>query len=115
MEKQIRPEARNRARQAEKKGVVLREVPYDETLLKGIWDIYNEAPFRQGRRFPHYGKDVETAHTVRTFLDSIFIGAFVGDQIIGFVKLTMDESRTRANLMNILRWSSTERKLRPTP
>jgi hypothetical protein len=38
-----------------------------------------------------------------TFLDSsFFIGAFLGDKLIGFVKLTTDESRTRANLMNIL-------------
>ena len=38
-----------------------------------------------------------------TFLDtSFFIGAFLVDKLIGFVKLTFDESRTQANLMNIL-------------
>jgi hypothetical protein len=102
--KQIRPEARNRARQAEKKGVVLREVPFDDDLVKGIWEIYNETAFRQGRRFPHFGKDIKTVHAeAATYLDSsFFIGAFVGDKLAGFVKLTMDESRTRANLMNIL-------------
>jgi hypothetical protein len=102
--KQIRPEARNRARQAEKKGVVLREVPFDDALAKGIWEIYNESPFRQGRPFPHYGKDLKAVYAESaTFLDSsFFIGAFLGDKLIGFVKLTTDESRTRANLMNIL-------------
>src|SRR4051794_25921226 len=102
--KQIRPEARNRARQAEKKGIVLRETPFDENLVKGIWEIYNETPFRQGRRFPHFGKDMETVRgEAATYLDSsFFIGAFVGDKLAGFVKLTMDESKTRANLMNIL-------------
>jgi hypothetical protein len=101
---QIRPEARNRARQAEKKGVVIREIPFDDTLVKGIWEIYNESPLRQGRRFPHYGKDFKTVYAeAATFLDSsFFIGAFIGDRLIGFVKLTMDESRTRVNLMNIL-------------
>lgn len=101
---QIRPEARNRARQAEKKGVVIREVPFDEALVKGIWEIYNETPVRGGRRFPHYGEDLQTVHDEEaTFLDrSSFIGAFLDDALIGFVKLTADETGTQANLMNIL-------------
>src|SRR5262245_42886739 len=36
--------ARNKAKQAEKKGVLIREVAFDETLIEGIWDIYNETP-----------------------------------------------------------------------
>jgi hypothetical protein len=102
--KQITPEARNRARQAEKKGVVIRRVPFDDVLVKGIWELYNESPVRQGRRFRHYGKDLETVYKEEaTFLDSsYFIGAFLGDRLIGFVKLTADESRSQVNLMNIL-------------
>jgi hypothetical protein len=102
--RQIRPEARNRARQAEKKGIVIREIPFDDALVNGIWEIYNETPFRQGRRFPHYGKDRKTVYAESaTFLDSsFFIGAFLDTKLIGFVKLTTDQSKTRANLMNIL-------------
>jgi hypothetical protein len=102
--RQITPEARNRARQAEKKGVVIREVPFDDTLVKGIWELYNESPVRQGRPFRHYGKDLSTVYREEaTFLDtSFFIGAFLGDKLIGFVKLTADQTRTQANLMNIL-------------
>jgi hypothetical protein len=102
--KQIRSLSRNRARQAEKKGVTLREVPFDDVLVRGIWEIYNEIPVRQGRPFPHYGKDVETVRKEEaTFLDSsIFIGAFLDNKMIGFVKLTWDQTRTQANLMNIL-------------
>jgi hypothetical protein len=38
-----------------------------------------------------------------TYLDSsIFIGAFLGDTLIGFVKLVTDESKRQANLMNIV-------------
>jgi hypothetical protein len=101
---QIRPEARNRARQAEKKGVVIREVSFDENLVRGIWEIYNECPIRQGRRFPHYGKTINTVYAEEaTFLhSSIFIGAFLDEKLIGFVKLVADETRTQANLMNIL-------------
>lgn len=101
---QIRFKARNKARQAEKKGVTLREVPFDDTLVHGIWEIYNECPIRQGRPFQHYGKDLSTVHReVATFLESsIFIGAFVGSKLIGFIKLVADETRTQANLMNIV-------------
>jgi hypothetical protein len=109
---QIRPEARNRARQAEKRGAVLRVVPFDEELAKGIWGIYNESPVRGGRKFPHYGKDLETVYReAATFLDhSVFIGAYVEDTLIGFVKLTKDETGTQANLMNILSMMSHREK-----
>ncbi|HYI93651.1 MAG TPA: hypothetical protein VEX68_08910 [Bryobacteraceae bacterium] len=101
---QITSEGRNRARQAEKRGVVIREVPFDKNLVRGIWEIYNETPVRQGRRFPHYGKDFETVYAEEgTFLHSaVFIGAFLDTKLIGFVKLVHDETRTQANLMNIL-------------
>jgi hypothetical protein len=101
---QITSFPRNRARQAEKKGIVIREVPFDGTLVKGIWEIYNETPIRQGRRFPHYGKDIRAVYREEaTYLDSsVFIGAFLGESLIGFVKLVHDETRTQAGLMNIL-------------
>jgi len=101
---QIRAEARNRARQAGKHGVVTREVPFDAALVKGIWGIYNETPIRGGRRFPHYGEDLQTVYEEEaTYLDrSCFIGAFLGEALIGFVKLTADDTGTQANLMNIL-------------
>jgi hypothetical protein len=101
---QIGFKARNKAKQAEKKGVVVREVPFDDALVKGIWEIYNECPVRQGRRFPHYGKDIPTVYKEEaTFLDSsIFIGAFLGDKLIGFVKLVPDQTGTQAGLMNIV-------------
>lgn len=101
---QIGFKARNKAKQAEKKGVVVREVPFNDALVKGIWEIYNESAIRQGMPNNHYGKDLETVHREEaTFLDcSIFIGAFVGDSLIGFVKLVHDERRTQAGLMNIV-------------
>jgi hypothetical protein len=100
---QIGFKARNKAKQAQKKGVVIREVPFDLTLVEGIWRIYNECPVRQGTRFSHYGKDVETVYKEEaTFLDtSVFIGAYVGETLIGFIKMVYDETRTQAGLMNI--------------
>ena len=102
--KQIGFKARNKAKQAEKKGIVIREVPFDDALVRGIWEIYNESPVRQGRRFPHHGKNLEAVRSMSaTFLDSsVFIGAFDGDKLIGFIKLTMNDARTQAGLMHIL-------------
>lgn len=96
--------ARNKAKQAEKNGVILREVPFDDALVAGIQGIYNECPIRQRRRFPHYGKDFETVRREEaTFLNSsIFIGAFFEEMLIGFVKLVPDETSTQAGLMNII-------------
>ena len=102
--KQIGSQTRNKIRKAEKNGVVVREVPFDDDLVRGIWTIYNEVPTRQGRRFTHYGKDLETVRTISaTFLDqSTFIGAFLDDRLIGFIKLVSDKERQQAGLMHIV-------------
>ena len=102
--RQIGFKARNKAKQAEKKGVRLAEVPFDDALVEGIWKVYNESSVRQGKPNVHYGKDVETVRKEEaTFLDSsIFIGAFLDGKLIGFVKLVSDETRTQAGLMNIV-------------
>lgn len=101
---QIGFKARNKAKQAEKKGIVIREVPFDGALAHGIWEIYNEVPFRQGRRFPHFGKSFEAVRAMSaTFPDSsVFIGAFDGNKLIGFIKLTMNDAGTQAGIMHIL-------------
>jgi hypothetical protein len=114
---QIRSLPRNRARQAEKKGVTFREVPFDDTLIQGICGIYNETPVRQGKAFPHFGMTLERARAYAgTFLDqSVYIGAFLGDTMIGFIKLTMDEGRTKLVWCISSRWLSTTTKLRPMP
>lgn len=102
--KQVDAKTRNMVRKAEKRSVILREVPFDDTLVHGIWQIYNECPIRQGKPFPHFGKDLESVHREEaTYLDrSIFIGAFLGEQLVGFIKLVTNENRTQAGLMNIV-------------
>lgn len=101
---QVNNKTRNMIRKAERKGVTAREVPFDDDLIRGIHAIYNESPFRQGRPFLHYGKDIETVREMTsTYLDqSIFIGAFFGEEMAGFVKLVTDEKCTQAGLMHIV-------------
>jgi hypothetical protein len=102
--RQVGAKTRNEVRLAAKKCVALREVSFDDALVAGIRDIYNECPIRQRRRFPHYGKDLETIRRESsTYLDSsVFIGAFLEERLIGFAKLVIDETCTQAGLMNII-------------
>jgi hypothetical protein len=104
MTNQIDFKVRNKIRKAAKNGVVVREVPFNDELLQGISAVYNESPIRQGQRFRHYGKDIESLRKMKsTFLDrSVFIGAFFEDKLIGFVKLVTDEDRSQAGLMHIV-------------
>jgi hypothetical protein len=75
---------------SKKLGVESRVVEYDPHLLEQICQIYNESPVRQGKIFWHYGKDKETVdRALATYLDrSIFIGAYLNDELIGFMKIT---------------------------
>ena len=101
---QINSKTRNMVRRAEKAGVTVREVPFDDTLVQGISAIYNESAMRQGKRFRHYRKDLETVRRENgTFLDrSVFVAAFLGDTMIGFAKVVSDEQRRQAGLMQII-------------
>jgi hypothetical protein len=103
-EKQLGFKARNKAKQAEKKGVEIRETPFDQALARGICEIYNESPIRQGRRFAHYGKNLDTVYReAATYLPtSTFIGAYLGEELIGFIKLVADPQGRQAGLMNII-------------
>jgi len=102
--KQINNRARNALRIGERKGIVVREVPFDDPLVRGISVLYNECPIRQGKPFPHYGKDLETVRRENgTFLErSFFLGAFLEEHLVGFAKLLCDEDRKQAGLAQIL-------------
>jgi hypothetical protein len=102
--KTINGKTRNMVRRAEKAGVVVRETPFDEELVQGISDIYNESRMRQGKNFWHYGKSLAQVRAENsTFSDrSVFIGAYLEGKLIGFAKLVWDESKVQAGLMQIL-------------
>jgi len=104
MTKQINSKVRNMVRKAGKNGVVVREAAYDEAYVQGIQAIYNESPVRQGKPFWHFGKDLETVRKMNgTFLErSIFLGAYLEEKLIGFVKLVFDEEKSQAGLMQIV-------------
>ena len=102
--KQIDSKTRNMVRRAEKKGVTVREVLFDDMLVRGISEVYNESPIRQGKPFWHYQKSLDAVRRANeTFVDrSTFITASLGDEVIGFAKLVPDEDHQQASLMQIL-------------
>jgi hypothetical protein len=87
--KQISGRTRSLIRKAKKDGVEVREAAYDDEFVRGMTEIFNETPVRQGRRFWHYGKDFDTVK--RQFSKYLFreemIGAYLGAELIGFIML----------------------------
>jgi hypothetical protein len=86
---QLSSRTRNLIRKARKEGVEVRECDYDDDFVRGMTEIFNEAPVRQGRRFWHYGKDFETIR--KQFSTYLFrekmIGAYYEGEMIGFIML----------------------------
>jgi hypothetical protein len=89
LQKQISPKARNKIKKSAKFGVIIEETELTDELMRGIMDIFNQAPVRRGKRFWHYGKDFETVKKEMSLdlNESIFITAYYGKELIGFIKL----------------------------
>jgi hypothetical protein len=87
--KQISSRLRSQLRKATKEGLTVREAAYDDEFVRGMTDIFNETPIRQGRRFWHYGKDFETVKQQfsRYLFREEMIGAYYGGEMIGFIML----------------------------
>jgi hypothetical protein len=98
---QINSNDRKIIRRAYKRGVEVKLTPFDENLVKGIMEIYNETPFRQGKPFWHYGKDFEIIKKdISTYSDrSEFIGAYYKNELIGFIKIIYSGKSGNMNLI----------------
>lgn len=87
--KQINSSTRAMVRKALKKGVTVREVDFNDEFVRGMVNIFNESPMRQGKPFLHYGKDFETIKkdfSRYLFREEIF-GAYYNGDLIGFIML----------------------------
>jgi hypothetical protein len=88
-ENRLPQESRKNVRRAAKRRVTVSVVPFDDELVEGVHRIYNETPVRQGKRFWHFGKDLQTVRReLATYLDrTTFIGAYCNQELIGFLKM----------------------------
>jgi hypothetical protein len=95
-------ESRKNVRRSQKRGVSVRAVEFNDDLVRGIKALYDETPYRQGRRFIHFGKDFATVQRENSsYVErSQFVGAFLNDELIGFIKMVF--TGTSARIMQIL-------------
>jgi hypothetical protein len=102
LNKQIIKENRKNINKASRKGVITKAVNFDDDFVKGIYNIYNEVPIRQGRPFGHYKKNfdiIKKEHS--TYIDrSEYIGAYFNEELIGFI--VMFYSKACASTMQVI-------------
>jgi hypothetical protein len=84
--------------------VVIKVIPFDDDLVKGVHRIYNSIQVRDGRLFWHYGQDLDSVRrSLGTYLDrSEFIGAYLGEELIGFLKMVyVDDTATIFHIISM--------------
>lgn len=94
---QLHSNHRNKLKIAKKKGVVVKSVVFNDDMAKGIQQIYNESPIRQGRPYWNFGMDFDlTKKENSTFSDrAVFIGAYHKDELIGYIRLVFTDRYAR--------------------
>lgn len=98
----VSSDLRRDVRKAAKLGVIVKPVEFNDDLVRGIKEIYDEIPMRQGGPFWHYKKSLETVKLANaTFPESSeFLGAYFGNELIGFIKIVYVDHLAR--LMQII-------------
>jgi hypothetical protein len=96
--------SRKNVRRAGRRGVIMKVIPFDDDLVKGVHRIYNSIQIRDGRLFWHYGQDIDSVRrNLATYLDrSEFIGAYLGEELIGFLKMVyVDDTATIFHIISM--------------
>jgi hypothetical protein len=99
---QIPAATRRAIRASEKRGIWTRVCEYNSEYVQGISAIYNETPIRAGRRFWHFGKDIEIVRRENgTYSErSTYLAAYSRGEMVGYLKVVWD--RRTAAIMQIL-------------
>jgi hypothetical protein len=100
-------------RRAEREGVEVCRLPYDDGFVQGIKKLYDETPIRQGKRFWHYGKSFEALKQLTgTYCERAqYVGAYLRGELIGFIKMVYVDNF--AKTMHVFS-SEKHRRKRPT-
>lgn len=109
---QIPSATRRNVKASAKRGVVVRQAEYDDHYVAGIKSIYDETPFRAGRRYWHFGKSLESVRRENGTYQarSVYLGAYKEGELIGYLKMVVDGET--AAIMQILS-KLAERDARP--
>jgi hypothetical protein len=101
-DKRIESSVRRAVRKAAKTGVVVKLAEFDDAFVKGIVNINDETPIRQGRPFWHYRKSFDAVKSENsTYAErNAFLGAYYNGELIGFIRMTYADAV--ANIVQIL-------------
>jgi hypothetical protein len=90
---QISSKTRNMVRKSQKFGVSINTIELSDRLIRGIVDIFNESPVRRGKFFWHYGRGFASVKEGMSADsdEAIFISAYYGEELIGFIKLLLGD------------------------
>ena len=85
----VSTDMRKDIKRAAAREVIVQPAAFDDDYVRGIVEIHNAAPIRQGRHFMHYGKDFDTVkREYGTYLErSEFLAAYYKNEMIGMLKL----------------------------
>jgi hypothetical protein len=82
----IKKKERQSVKKAERSGVEVKETEVNAGFLRNVQKIYNETPFREGRRYSGYGQSIQALK--RKFEDirnSDILGAYLNGELIGLL------------------------------
>lgn len=98
----VNDKTRNMVRKASKKGVQIELASYTDDFVRGIKQVYDECPIRQGKKSRHYGKSFDVIKREHgTFLEqSEFIAARIDQRLVGFAKVVF--RKDFASIMNLI-------------
>lgn len=94
-------ETRKNVRRSEKRGVVVRVTDFDDDLIRGIQQVNDDSPLRQGMPNAYYGRSFEeTKKLYGEFTGRCdFVCAYFADELIGFLHLVY--RRDVASILNL--------------
>jgi hypothetical protein len=101
-EKRVESSVRRAVRKAGKLGLDVRMADFDDEFVRGIVEINNETPIRQGRAFWHFQKSFEAVKLENSTYPgrNLFLGAYYGNELVGFLRLIVTDQE--ASIIQVL-------------
>lgn len=96
---QVHRNVRNKIRKAAKSGIRVEAYPFGTRLAHKLSEIFNETPYRRGKRYPYYGRSVSNilADWSPDIERSVFLLATYEHEAVGFIKLLFCDSYARTS------------------
>lgn len=101
-QKRLSRRNRQEVKRAERLGVIVKRVSFDEDLIRDIVRLFNQIETKQGTFFVHHGKDYATVkRDLSSYLKrSEFVGAYFENVLIGYIKIVF--LGKNASILNII-------------